>query len=172
MTRVYVAHALTGRDADDVLRESMTAYWAMKSYGVTAIDPAVEEGVKPGQGTLQTPLETLRGYWKRDKALIRSCHVLLDLTGQLKSAGVEQEIGYMRFFLWRPVVRVWPGLSDSSIARFEGDVVVGNIEAAAALIAANWGTPWKRLWWRMKMYFRSRLRALAYEAGGWLNALH
>ncbi len=169
MTRVYVAHAMSQRDADDVLQESMSAYWALKSYGVIALDPAIEEDIQPGHGVLAASRAELEEHWRRDKKLIRDAHVLLDLSGPAKSEGVAHEIGYARYFLWKPIVRVWPGLADGSIAYLEDDIIVGNVEAAAALIASKWGTPAKRFWWRLKMYGRCRLKALVYEVGGWIN---
>lgn len=171
MTRCYVAHAMTGRDSDDVLRESMVAYWALKSYGITALDPAIEEDIQPGRGTLAASRAELDEHWRRDKQMIRDAHVLLDLSGPAKSEGVAHEIGYARYFLHKPVVRVYPGLSEASIARFEDDIIVGNVEAAAALIASKWGNPWKRFVWKLGLLFRCRFKAAYYEAKEWVNVL-
>lgn len=170
MTRVYTARAMTGRDAREVLAESRAANQALRTYGLTPLDPALDEGVQPGDGVLAAPEEKLREFWRRDKALIRRAHVVLDLTGNRKSEGVAAELGYARFFLWKPTVRVWPGLGPS-IARFEGDVVVENVFQAAAVIKEKWGTPWKRVKWRAQMYLRCRVKALYYEAKEFANAV-
>ncbi len=169
MTRVYTAVAMSGRDAREVLADQRAAAMALRARGLVPLDPAKEEGVTASDGILQAPEALLRGYWRRDKAMIRSAHVVLDLTGNRKSAGVEAEIGFARWFLWKPCVRVWPGLGPS-IARFEGDAIVADVHEAAAVIKARWGTPWKRLKWRAKMYLRCRLKAVYYEGKEWLNA--
>ncbi len=144
---------MSGRDARDVLAESRAAGQALRARGLLPLDPAIDEGVQPGDGILAAPADKLLHYWRRDKALIRSAHVVLDLTGPLKSEGVAAELGYARFHLHRPCVRVWPGLGPS-IARFEGDAIANDIQEAAWIIKARWGTPWKRLKWQLGLFNR------------------
>ncbi len=98
--------------------------------------------------------------------MIRDAHVLVDLTGPAKSEGVAHEIGYARYNLWKPIVRVWPGLGPS-VAWLEDDVIVPT--AAHALVEAQrrWGTPFKRRLWRAKMLNRCLLRWIANQIGEW-----
>jgi hypothetical protein len=112
--------------------------------------------------------DILLAMWTRDKQMIQEAHVVLDLSGPFKSEGVTHEIGYARYALWKPIIRIWCGLG-ASIARFEDDVVADNVDQAAEIIRARWGTPWKRLKWRMRMYGRCRLRAIYHEVREWFN---
>lgn len=169
--RVYTALSMSGRPAKAVLADQRAAAMALRTYGLTPLDPAKEEGVKETDGILSAKEEELRRHWLRDKKMIRRAHVVLDLTGPSKSEGVAHELGFARYHLWKPIVRVWPGLGPS-IARLEGDAIVENVTEAAALIKTRWGTPLKRLWWRTKLYARCRVRALISEIKEVYNAVH
>jgi hypothetical protein len=114
---------------------------------------------------------SLGRFWHDDKDLIRRAHVVLDLSGPAKSEGVAHEIGFARYFLWKPVVRVWPGLG-ASIARLDDDVVVSSADEAAEVIRAKWGTPWKRLKWRFALYNRCRISAFISELKEFYNAVY
>lgn len=170
MTRVYCALSMTGRDAREVLADQRAAAMALRARGLVPLDPAKEEGVKAGDGILRAPEDLLRQYWKRDKQLIRRAHVVLDLTGTRKSAGVEAEIGYARWFLYKPTVRVWAGLGPS-IARFEGDAIVSSAAEAADVIQERWGTPFKRLCWRWRMTNRCIVGYFWNQIREWANAV-
>ncbi len=164
--RCYLALSMTGRTGEEVMRDTNDAAYYLRHYGITPVSPAVEEGVKSNGVVLAAAPRQLKQFWKRDKELIRSCHVLLDLTGPRKSAGVEHEVGYMRYALWRPVVRIWPGLK-ASIAYFEDDAVVSSPAHAAAVIQERWGTWRKRAVWRAKMLVRCFARWVWFQIQGW-----
>jgi hypothetical protein len=166
--RVYCAVAMTGRDAADVCRDQFVASAALRNCGLVPVSPVKEEGVRPTDGTITAHHKMLGRMWKRDKKLIQESHVVLDLSGPFKSEGCAHEIGYARYALWKPTVRIWCGLGPS-IARLEGDEIVDNVNQAAELIRARWGTPWKRFKWRARMYLRCRLRAAYHEAREWFN---
>lgn len=169
MTRCYIAHGMTGRTAKEVMAEEMAASQALRTKGIFPLGPATEEKVDANsRQKIASGEDKLRFYWQRDKELIRSAHVVLDMTGPLKSAGVEQEIGYARWFLYKPVVRLWPSLGPS-IARIEGDAVVGSLEEAADVISARWGTAYKRLKWRLSVYNRCWLNSMWQGIREWLN---
>lgn len=155
--KVYVAHALTGRDSADVVAESEDAGFWLEHYGLVPLDPASAEGVREDGGVISAEHDTLSDYWARDKRMIQDAHVLLDLTGPSKSEGVAHEIGYARYGLWKPVVRVWPGLK-ASIARLEDDLIVNDIYTAGEEIQRLWGTRRKRVVWRLKMLRRCLLK--------------
>lgn len=146
---VYLACSMTGRNKKEMYEESLNAIKVLESRGITVLSPVMEEGVKPDNETL-IPIsrEELDGQWNNDKKLIRRSHVLLDLTGPMKSEGVTHEIGYARFGLFMPVVRVYPGLGHS-VARLEDDGIVSSIEEAADLIANRWGSRPQRIVWRL-----------------------
>ncbi len=164
--RVYLAHAMTGRKGDELIKESQEAALVAGSYGVELLDPVLVENVKKGKKPLHNKQAALEEYWRRDKEMIRKAHVLLDYTGPAKSEGVAHEIGYARFALWKPVVRLWPDLGPS-VAWIEDDLIVFSPDDAFSLIEENWGTWQKRAKWRLKMLMRSLPKWLYYQVLEW-----
>ncbi len=176
MLRIYFATSMTGRTGSELLAQFSEAAEAQELLSLlggelflSAMLPRLgdEPDVQVFIGK-ENPDDKLRSYWKRDKEMIRYAHVLVDLTGPRKSAGVEHEVGYARYFLYKPVIRVWPGMA-GSVARIEDDVIVPT--AAHALVEANrlWGTPWKRLKWRLAMTNRCILGYFANQIREWRN---
>jgi len=168
MLKIYVAHAMTGRSKRAVIKESCAVASCAGTlrtlgYDVRLLDPVVAEGVKDGKGVIDASVGDIAKFWKRDKELIREAHVLIDLTGPRKSEGVAHEIGYARFALWKPVIRVYPCLSPNSVARFEDDVIVATIPEAVYAALGNWGTLRQRVMWRLSMLNRSLLRWLLFQ---------
>lgn len=151
---VYTAHAMSGRSGKELILESRMAKTVLWQYGIKVLDPVEVEGVSEKDVLVQATETDLRAFWKRDKEMIRQSDVVLDLTGAAKSEGVAHEIGYARYCLWIPVIRLYPGLM-TSVARFEDDYIVNSLEEAGQLIRSNWGTYSKRLSWRVKMLGRS-----------------
>lgn len=166
--KVYVAHAMTGRPVDEVLEEGAVAVGILEMFGIEGIDPAAVEDLSPGSDIAPGSLASLSRDWERDKKMIRDCHVLLDLSGSSKSEGVAHEIGYARYFRWKPVVRLYKNAPFVSVATLEDDLIVRTIPEAAKLILSMWGTPWRRFKWRFKMYLRHRLSALIGEFQEWI----
>lgn len=160
--RIYCAHAMTGRLPDDLIYESNFVEGACKNLGIGVLDPVKAEKVAPGSHPLHNTVDDLVGFWKRDKEMIREAHVLVDVTGPSKSEGVAHEIGYARFFLWKPVVRVYPNLG-ASIARFEDDAICASIVDALVLVRQKWGTPRQRFVWRIKVLLRSLYKFIKYQ---------
>lgn len=153
--KVYVCHAMTGRRGKDLIAEAEAVKQAAMqvSKNIILLDPIIAENVPDTKETLNNPIDLLAGYWARDKQMIREAHVVLDATGPLKSAGVEHEIGFSRYCLWKPVVRVWPGLG-ASVARLEDDAIVDNYMLGFKLIERRWGDRAKRVLWRLSMLKR------------------
>lgn len=171
MIKIYVAHAMTGRSKRAVLKESCEAASVAGTlrrlgYDVRLLDPAIVEGVKDEKGVIAAAVSDMPKFWARDKELIREAHVLIDLTGPRKSEGVAHEIGYARFALWKPVIRVYPGLSENSVARFEDDVIVETVTEAIYAALSNWGTQWQRVQWRLRMLNKSLPRWLVHQIQG------
>jgi hypothetical protein len=152
-TIIYTAKAMTGRSGDEMLRESYYNKGFLEARGFEVLDPVLVEGVGFSADPLHNPEEQLREYWKRDKVMIRKAHVLLDVTGSSPSEGKAHEVGYARYCLWKPVVRICPNLGPS-VAWFEDDVIVQNLDEAAKVILERWGTAELRIAWRSEMLER------------------
>lgn len=166
--KAYLAHKMTGRTGVELVVESAIAQAACVRYGVTALDPVVFEGVEAsGQVVSGGDPKVLKKLWKRDKQMIREAHVLIDLTGNLKSEGVLHEIGYARYYLWKPVVRVIKGYSGPTISDFEDDGIVGSFSEAAELVQRRWGTWPKRVIWRAKFIPKALVKWAFYQLQGW-----
>lgn len=170
MLKVYVAHAMTGRPGTEIVKESENALAILRQFGIQVLDPVTAEKVKPSAKKINTDYATLDGYWKRDKEMIREAHVLLDLTPDRKSEGVAHEIGYARYHLWKPVVRVYPKgqvPSNLSVAYFEDDFIVDDLAVAGRYIERMYGTWFKRFMWRIQLYKRSWLKAKWHRLQEW-----
>ena len=167
--KVYVAKAMTGRTGLDLLTESAytTIVARRVAPSVRLLDPVVEEDIRPSEVPVKAPARRLTKFWARDKEMIRDAHVLFDITGPKKSEGVAHEIGYARFFLYKPVVRLWPGLQ-ASVARIEGDLIVETLEEGFKEIEARWGTPGQRLWFKIAL-LRKVPKSFWYKLREWLN---
>ncbi len=150
MFSAYVSHAMTGRLASDCIKEAAHTLRIASSYKVKLYDPIIEEGVKNENFIVLNPMKTLKGYWNRDKELLRRAHVLIDYSGPAKSEGVAHEIGYARYFLWKPVIRVYENLGPS-VARLEDDVIAHSLEQAFKIAVDRWGTWPKRFMWRLRI---------------------
>jgi len=166
--RAYIAHAMTGRPGEELIRESLHVLEVCKKYGIEPLDPVIEEGVKFTQSKLLSSNEILPVLWSRDKEMIRNAHVLIDVTADRKSEGVSHEIAYARCFLWKPVIRVsatYARNTSISIANLEDDLVVASIEQAAYFAQLRWGSFGKRLKWRLKMLNRCLIKFIVYQIG-------
>lgn len=166
--RIYTASAMTGRTGEELVKQAEMTTYLGTFYGVTVLDPIKAEKVEPTKTPLNNGGDKLKDYWKRDKEMIRAAHVLIDLTGSAKSEGVSHEIGYARFFLFKPIIRVYPGLG-ASIARLEDDLIASSVNEAFQLAVENWGTPFKRLNWRVKLYNRCLVGMVKTFIHEWIN---
>jgi hypothetical protein len=170
--KVYTAAKMTGRDKKEMVETALHNKRIFESYGIGVLDPVLEEKVKPVKGILiDTPVSLLKDYWKRDKQMIREAHVVVDTTPDMKSEGSAHEIGYARYHLWKPVVRMYPhsAIPASMIVLFEDDLIVHSPEEAAIQIQKYWGTWFKRFLWRLSIYKRCYLKACYYRLCEWFN---
>lgn len=166
--KAYLAHKMTGRKGIELVAESFLAEAACKRFNVTALDPVVFEGVKPTEAVITGgDPKALKSLWARDKSMIRDAHVLVDLTGEMKSEGVLHEIGYARYYLWKPVVRVIRGYKGPTISDFEDDGIVGTVYEAMALVQEKWGTWPRRFLWRLRFMPRALVKWCWYQILGW-----
>lgn len=167
--RIYCASSMTGHTGDELVARSKMIKKLARQYGVDALDPITKEHVRRSRHPLlPTKPASLARVWKIDKGMIRRAHAVIDFTGPDKSEGVSAELGYARYFLYKPVVRVWPGLG-LSIARIEHDVIAGSAAEAFSAAVTYWGTPWKRLKWRLALIRRCLLKAVFHKAQVWWN---
>jgi hypothetical protein len=170
MVKIYCAAKMTGRDKKEMVEMAVKNKKLFESLGITVLDPILEEHVKPVKGVLiDTPMSLLRDYWSRDKQMIREAHVVVDTTPEQKSEGSAHEIGYARYHLWKPVVRLYQGENKplSAIVFFEDDLIVHSVEEAAIQIQKYWGTWAKRAMWRISLYNRCLIKAIWYKLLEW-----
>lgn len=153
---VYCARRMTGVPGRQLVAQSLRAKKVLEAHGINVLDPVLSEKVKRTYKPLYNSFAKLKEYWYRDKAMIRKAHAVIDMTPQHNSEGVKHEIGYARYFLWKPVIRIYPELGPS-VARIEDDFIAGSLEEAADMINTNWGTWWKRTKWRVVLLNRCLL---------------
>ncbi len=152
--KVYVAHAMTGKMQDELVKEAEYTTRTLENYGFEVLDPIVEEQVKSvHEPLLQVSAEQLERYWRRDKEMIKEADIVLDFKSCNKSDGVAKEIGYARWCLWKPVVRVFPGMG-INISRIEDDEIVNDLPSAIAIMHEKYGTYDKLHTWREEMWHR------------------
>lgn len=164
--RLYLARGMTGRIKEEVVAEAVSDKEFLEKAGFTVLCPVMEEGVESTKQVLRSSRQLMETYWPRDKAMIREAHIVLDMTPHLNSEGVKHEVGYARYNLWKPVVRVFPTGKlpiKSSVSHFEDDAVVDSIVEAVEYILRVHGTRWKRLKWRMKMLNKSLPKWIYYQ---------
>jgi hypothetical protein len=166
--RVYLARKMTGLTGQELCQKSECARTTAKIlFGkrMVILDPVAEEGIRPTSAIISTSLARLVYLWARDKQMIRHAHVVIDMTGAEKSEGVAHEIGYARYCLFKPVIRVYPelALSVPSVARLEDDVIASSYDEALMLADQYWGTFSKRLVWRLAMLNRCLPKWLLHQ---------
>lgn len=169
MVKAYTAGAMTGLTGRELVERSRVVAKILRAHSIEPLDPVTAEGVKATDKFTASTYAQMVRFWKRDKEMIREAHVVIDLTPERKSEGVSHELGYARYFLWRPVVRVYSNGGRppiSSVAFFEDDVIADSLEEAAVKINQNWGTWYKRFKWRVGLYNRCLLKTLWYHVQG------
>jgi hypothetical protein len=160
--RVYCAKAMTGIRGDTLVKQAKETRDILQRHGIEVLDPVLAEHVKKSKRRLHNSFSKLREYWDRDKELIREAHAIIDCTPQLNSEGVKHEIGYARFTLWKPTVRLYPHLGPS-IAKIEDDYIASTLDEAADVINERWGNWYKRFKWRLVMLNRCLPKFVYYQ---------
>lgn len=168
--RLYLARSMTGRVKEDVVAEALKDKEYLETAGFEVLCPVISEKVEPTKQVLLSSKAKMDEYWPRDKAMIRAAHLVLDMTPAMKSEGVAHELGYARYHLWKPVVRVY---SDgklpvkSSVAYYEDDFIASSLLEAVGYIHSTHGTLLRRFKWRFAMYSRCLLKAWYYKLREW-----
>lgn len=168
MLKVYAARAMSGRQKRLVRKEAKSDAGFLRDAGISVLCPVEEEKVDDSPSIISSSYGEMARYWKRDKQMIREAHIIFDMTPHLNSEGSKHEIGYGRYFLWKPVVRIFPlGKLPSlaSVAYFEDDYICDSLLEAIEYSYRVHGNWLKRLWWRLKMLNRCLPRFLTYQLG-------
>ena len=157
---------MSARYQKEIVKTSNKNKKIFEAAKIIVLDPILEEHVKAEHHLLvDKPLDILKGYWDRDKVMIREAHVIVDTTPEAKSEGVAHEIGYARYSLWKPIVRMYSHASKptSMLAVFEDDLIVHSPEEAAIQIQKYWGTRFKRTLWRIGLLNRCLPKWVWYQ---------
>lgn len=155
--KIYTAVKMTGRFCDAMRQESEMLVRVLTAYGFEVLNPVIEEAVPYDHVLLeQVNAGRLAHFWARDKEMIRDADILLDYMSCSTSDGVNTEVGYARWCLWKPVVRVWPGV-ETNISKIEHDAICENLTEAIMAMQEKWGTYEKLKIWREEMLAKSFL---------------
>lgn len=161
--KIYLARAMSGRIKEDVVKEAREDKEFFEKAGLEVLCPVIKEEVVATKEKLVSSKKAMLSFWPADKRMIRDAHIVLDMTPHLNSEGTKHEIGYARYFLYRPVIRVFPEGKlpfQSSVAFFEDDIVVDSREEALEYIYRVHGNLYKRLRWRVQLYNRCLLNMI------------
>ena len=166
MISAYLCRGMTGRDKAEVVKEATEDKEFFEKCGIRINCPVAEEKVKAEHKPLKSTVNHLTKYWRRDKELIRASNVVIDMTPHLNSEGVKHELGYGRYSLWKPVVRIYPEGQlppKASVAFFEDDYITDSRIDALEYILRVHGTQYKRLKWRLDLLNRCLLKWVWYQ---------
>jgi hypothetical protein len=150
---------MSNRDKRELVKEARQDVKIFARYGIKAYSPVLEEKVPNTPGKLKTRKKGLIPKWAEDKQAMRNSFAIVDRTADMKSEGVQHETGFMRYTLWRPVIRVSPKHDKGyfSIANLEDDLIVCSIEQAAELLRYKFGSRHKYVKWQLKILNRCLL---------------
>lgn len=161
--RIYVAHAMTGKMKDELVAEARITTQALEAAGYEVLDPITEEHIdNVHEPLVQLSAEQLERYWRRDKEMIKEADLVLDYKACNRSDGVAKELGYARFCLWKPVVRVFPGMG-INISRIEDDIIVDTLEDAIQMIGIKFPNYEAFREWRQEMWDRCFFKWVAEQ---------
>jgi len=166
--KIYAARGMTGRVKEEVVNEAKQDKEFLEKAGLTVLCPVAKEGVEATKQILLSSSKAMKSYWPEDKRMIREAHVLFDHSPHMNSEGVKHELGYGRYALWKPVVRIYPSGKlppKSSVAYFEDDYICDSLEEAIEYVYRVHGTFRKRLKWRLKMLNRCIPKWLLFQLG-------
>ncbi len=165
---IYAARSMTGRIKEEVVLEATQDKTLLEKAGFVVLCPVIAEGVPATKQIILASKQAMDKFWSRDKEMIREAHLVFDMSPTMNSEGVKHELGYARYCLWKPVVRVFPSGKlpvKSSVSYFEDDVVVDSLLEAIEYSLRVHGTFWKRTKWRLKMLNKSLLKWIVFQIG-------
>lgn len=161
--KIYTAVRMTGRMCDEMVDEAGMLTRTLYNHGYEALSPVTEERIPYVHETLPlVDLAKLMTFWRRDKEMIRDADIILDYNTVNASDGAVQEIGYSRWCLWKPTIRVVtrPGFL---ISRIEDDLVVDSLAEAMLVIRERFGSYAQLKVWREEMWKRSFPKWFNYQ---------
>lgn len=139
--RIYLAGRMGGRLGREVLDERRRATKACTYYGLNYIDPAEGENIEADKTIdLRLDFPTMKSFVAKDEYAIRSCDVLLVLTGDTPSEGTGLEFG-LALSLNIPVVLVSPKRMRGDLMGFwniKSTAMFDTVEQACQFIAHNY----------------------------------
>lgn len=149
--KIYAAQKMTGLTCREIRKKAEKVSKILTDMGLEVWSPAIEEKVPLTDEVLGvTSKEDLLYKWIIDKKVgMMGCHVILDIDGHLFSEGVSIERGFMRWYAWRPVIRIKPAGHVYSISDIEDDFIASNVKQAGAIIKRRWGTRGKWVTWKL-----------------------
>lgn len=165
MIAAYTCQSMTGRMCDEMIVEARMLERVLGNYGIRILNPVLSElAYIPNEHILlpNVPTDVLEKFWYEDKRMIREADIVIDYKTQNKSDGSNNEVGYNRFCLWKPTIRVWEG-PGALISRMEHDIIVPSLIEAVELIQEKWGDYEKLGKWRTEMLNEKYPRWLAYQ---------
>jgi hypothetical protein len=165
MITAYTCQTMTGRMCDEMIVEARMLERTLNNHGIRILNPVLAElAYIPNEHILlpNVPAGILEKFWHADKEMIREADVVIDYKTHNRSDGSNNEVGYNRFCLWKPTIRVWEG-PGALISRMEHDVMVPSLIEAIELINAQWGTYEKLGKWRTEMLKEKYPRWLAHQ---------
>jgi nucleoside 2-deoxyribosyltransferase len=165
MIKAYTCQSMTGRMCDEMIVEARMLERVLGNYGIQILNPVLAElDIIPNEHILLPPVsaELLEKVWREDKRMIREADIVIDYKTHNKSDGSNNEVGYNRFGLWKPTIRVWDG-PGALISRMEHDVIVPTLNDAIDVITERFGTYEKLGAWREEMLKRSFPKWLDYQ---------
>lgn len=164
---VYLAQAMTGKNCRQIVELDTKVTKIFKKRGIRVNSPVAVEGVKASNKPLGViSSDDLLVKWKEDKRMIRRSNILVDIAAWSSSEGVKFEIGFSRYAMFMPVVRIHPTLG-VSVGRFESAEICSTFEEAADIIVGKYGTRWKRIQWRFReRIFTKWIKLIYYQATG------
>lgn len=168
----YTARGMTGRIKEEVVKEATADKEFLEKAGFKVLCPVISEGVKPTQQVLMSSKKAMDEYWPRDKQMIREAHLVFDMSPHMNSEGVKHELGYARYSLWKPVIRIYPSGKlppKSSIAHFEDDFICDSLLEAVEYAHRVHGTRKKRLLWRLRLINRCLPKWIKYQLLEWIR---
>ncbi len=168
--KIYLARSMSGRVKQEVVNDATADKNFLEQAGFSVLCPVVTEGVENTKDVLQASKSDMMTFWTRDKEMIREANIVFDMSPNRKSEGVAHELGYARYSLWKPVVRVYPVGKlppSASVAFFEDDYICDTLVEAIEYSLRVHGTFYKRVKWRANMLNRCLLKWIINQVKEW-----
>lgn len=138
--KAYLAQAMTGRTWREVVDEAIEAVRHLERMGLNVYSPVLKEWDGKSEGVIQASVADLKKHWKKDKANLEKCHLLVDIDPEKKSEGVAREIALMSYVYKRPVIRVYRRTTAplTGVHVLEGDIVTNGYYDSKLWLNAGW----------------------------------